>query len=291
MTTTMSNHAGSVLIFTSLLGLLPTAVYPGSNAAVSARERGWRCQRCPVEQAASGAIEVGAVRVPTDSFKFGDYTGLDESVRVPTDSFKFGDYTGLDEDKVYVTGNAEAHYRGKDARYGDLEGSNLGLESRTVDIEGGRQGEFGLGLLYDELPHLVEDSAATPFLNTGSSQDSLALPDNWVPANSTRNMTTLPTSLQEVDIHTKRKTLQGGFSYLPSQHVELVGKVNRSRSRELMRSAGRLAVPLVHRARQSSAGPLTTKPIKWIFLRPIRGNGCSRNWATMARFLMIDRTP
>lgn len=208
MTTTTFSHAGSVLIFTSLLGLLPTVAHPGSNATASARERGWTCQRCPVEQGASGAIEVGAVRVPTDSFEFGDYTGLDE-------------------DKVYVTGNAEAHYQGKDARYGNLEGSNLGLESRTVAVEGGRQGEFGLGLLYDELPHLVEDSAATPFLNTGSSQDSLALPDNWVPANSTRNMTTLPTSLQEVDIHTKRKTLQGGFSYLPSQHVEFVGKVNR----------------------------------------------------------------
>ena len=208
MTTTTFSHAGSVLIFTSLLGLLPSAAYPESNATASARERGWTCQRCPVEQGVSGEIEVGAVRVPTDSFKFGDYTGLDE-------------------DKVYVTGNAETHYRGKDARYADLKGSNLGLESRTVDVEGGRQGEYGLGLRYDELPHLVEDSAATPFLNTGSSQDFLALPDNWVPANTTRNMTTLPTSQQEVDIHTKRKTLQGGFSYLPSQHVELIGKVNR----------------------------------------------------------------
>jgi MtrB/PioB family decaheme-associated outer membrane protein len=208
MTTTTFSHAGSVLIFTPLLGLLPTAAYPGPNAAVSARERGWTCQRCPVEQGVSGEMEVGVVRVPTDSFKFGDYTGLNE-------------------DKVYLTGDAEAHYRGKDARYGDVEGSNLGLESRTVDIEGGRQGDYELGLWYDELPHLVEDSAATPFLNTGSSQDFLALPDNWVPANTTRNMTTLPTSLQEVDIHTKRKTLQGGFSYLPSQHVELVGKVNR----------------------------------------------------------------
>lgn len=208
MTTTMFNHAGSVLISTSLLGLLPAAVYPGSNEAVSARERGWTCQRCPVAQGASGEIEVGAVHVPTDSFKFGDYSGLDE-------------------DKVYVNGNAEARYRGEDARYGNLEGSDLGLESRTVGVEGGRQGEFGLALLYDELPHLLEDSAATPFLNTGSSQDFLALPDNWVPANSTRNMTALPTSLQDVDIHTKRKTLQGGFSYLPSQHVELVGKASR----------------------------------------------------------------
>lgn len=208
MTTTPFSHTGSVLIFTFLLGLLSTTAYPGSNLTISARERGWTCQRCPIEQGASGEIEVGALRVPTDSFKFGNYTGLDE-------------------DKTYVIGNAEAHYRGQNARYGKLEGSNLGLESRTVDVEGGHQGKFGLGLRYDELPHLVEDSAATPFLNTGSSQDALALPDNWVPANSTRNMTTLPTSLHDVDIHTKRKTLQGGFSYLPSQHVELVGKVNR----------------------------------------------------------------
>ncbi len=210
MITPTFSQAGPVLVCVCLFGLLPSLAYPGSAGPISARERGWTCQRCPVPSQMSVEVEVGAVRVPTDSYKFGDYTGLED-------------------EKIYVTGDAEVHYRGKDAVYVDQEGSNLGLDSRTAEVEGGRQGQYGLDLFYDEIPHFVEDSAETPFLGSGSSQDFLALPDGWVPGNTTREMTALPATVQNVRLHTKRETLRGGFSYLPSEHVEFAGEVSRTK--------------------------------------------------------------
>ncbi len=159
----------------------------------------WECKYCLFEEGYTGEVEGGAGYVSEDSFKFGEYNGL--------------------QDKgAFFIGNATARYRDEDADYLDLRVWNLGLETRSIDIEGGRQGRYGVFLDYDEIPHYISDSAMTPY--RGNGQDSLQLPQNWVPAGTTAGMTQLDASLQDVDLYTKRKRLGLGISFIPARKWE-----------------------------------------------------------------------
>lgn len=155
-----------------------------------------KCENCPFETGMNGEVEVGV----------GD---------VSDDSFKFGDYTGLNEEGAYFIGNADLRYRGEDARYWDLTAEDLGLDSRALNVEGGRQGVYKWFLDYSELPKLLLDTSRSPFLGEGG--DVLSLPPGWVPAGTTGGMTALPGSLRDVDIFHERERLGLGFTAMPSQ--------------------------------------------------------------------------
>ncbi len=155
----------------------------------------WKCKFCVVEEGWSGEIELGAGYVSDDSYKFGEYTGLNE---------KGG----------FFIGNADMYYRDIDASYIDLTVSNLGLDSRSLSIEGGTQGKYKLFLHYDETPHFISDTGRTPY--TGSGGESLNLPAGWVPANTTNAMPGLDASLQDINLATQRKRLGVGVDFTTS---------------------------------------------------------------------------
>jgi MtrB/PioB family decaheme-associated outer membrane protein len=157
----------------------------------------WDCDYCVFEQGASGEVEVGAGYVSEDSFKFGEYNGLQE-------------------DGAYAIGNARARYRDEGGDYFDLRARDLGLDSRSLDVEGGRQGRYRVFLQYDEIPHYVSDSARTPY----SGNNALSLPAGWVNAGSTAGMTGLSAALHDVDLKTQRKRLGLGLAVNPSRKWE-----------------------------------------------------------------------
>ncbi len=110
---------------------------------------GWKCKYCEYEDGYSGELDVGLGWVSEDSFKFGEYNGLNE-------------------EGGYFIGNARVLYRGQeDGRYYDLHAHDLGLDTRSLSIEGGLQGHYDVFLRYDELPHYISDSAQTPFTGAG----------------------------------------------------------------------------------------------------------------------------
>jgi len=146
----------------------------------------WKCTYCVVEEGYSGPVELGLGYVSTDSYKFGEYTGLNKK-------------------GAYLIGDAQLRFRGADAYYWNVDASNLGLDSRSLAVEGGKQGTYKLILKYDELPHFISDSVTTPFLGTGT--DSLTLPSTWVRAGTTTGMTDLANSLHNVNLETSRKRL------------------------------------------------------------------------------------
>jgi len=152
---------------------------------------GWACKYCDFQQGWRSEIELGIGSVAEDSFKFGEYNGLDE-------------------EGSYLIGDARAVYRGEDAAWMELSATDIGLDSRSLSIEGGRQGRYALFLHYDEIPHLVADSASTPYLGAGG--DRLSLPPGWVTAGNTAGMTALSASLQDVELETTRKRLATGIS-------------------------------------------------------------------------------
>lgn len=165
----------------------------------------WACEYCIVESGYSGEAELGAGYVSDDSFKFGEYNGLED-------------------DGAFLIGNATARYRDGNAGYLDLKIRDLGLDTRSLDVEGGRQGRYRLFLTYDEIPHNISDSAKTPYLGNspylGSGDATLELPTDWVTAGSTAGMTELAGSLRNADLDTQRKRFGIGGAFIPARKWE-----------------------------------------------------------------------
>lgn len=130
---------------------------------------------------------------------------------VSDDSYKFGDYRGLQREGAHLIGNLELNRRSEDnTHYFRLDARNLGLDSRSVNMQGGEAGNYGLRLEYDQIPKLFSDSYQTPFVNPGST--SLTLPTGFVRAATTTGMTTLNASMRPFDVDTQRDSLTLGFA-------------------------------------------------------------------------------
>ncbi|OGI47904.1 MAG: hypothetical protein A2151_03345 [Candidatus Muproteobacteria bacterium RBG_16_65_34] len=147
---------------------------------------------------------------------------------VSKDSFKFGDYRGLEESGTHGNANLRIVNRGgDDAGYLQIIGRDLGLTSRSLQIEGGTQGNFGVRLEYDELPKLHSDSYQTPFLGAGSTD--LTLPSGWVRGATTTAMTQLDASMQPFDVETQRKKLGLGLTKELGRGWSLVANIKEER--------------------------------------------------------------
>jgi len=180
----------------SLLGMLSTLSAAAAGQAAPDTLK-WQCKLCKFEDGLSGTVEVG-----------GGY--------VSDSSFKFGEYNGLYREGGFAIGDFSARFRGADAAYWNVDAANLGLDTRSLNLEGGRQGQYKLLLNYQELPHFISDSVQTPFIGNGGA--SLTLPAGF-PA-STTTLMPLAGTLQQVDLETKRKELGVGASWTPARAWE-----------------------------------------------------------------------
>jgi MtrB/PioB family decaheme-associated outer membrane protein len=179
-----------------MVSALPGAASAADNAADAAKvdTAEWKCESCKFEQGTSGSVELGAGSVSDKSAKFGEYNGLDR---------KGG----------FFIGDGDARYRGKDGAYLNFNATNLGLDARSLDAEGGQQGKYKLLLKYDQIPHIYSSTAQTPFFGIGGA--SLSLPAGY-PVATTAGIGALP----EVDIGTQRKRLGVGGSWYRTSEWE-----------------------------------------------------------------------
>ena len=182
-------------IVTLFLSALPGFVIHAQEST----NDGWQCALCAYPEGWFLDTEIG-----------GGY--------VSDDSFLFGNYTGLNDQGGYFIGDVVADYWGQSGDHWYFEGLNLGLDSRSMTIEGGRQGQYELRLSYDKLPHFLFESGETPFINPAAS--SLVLPTDWVPGATTSDMPSLEQSLRSVGISTERETIGLGFSYVQNTRLE-----------------------------------------------------------------------
>ncbi len=155
----------------------------------------WKCESCPFESGTSGVVDVGAGAVSDTSAPYGDYTGLNR------------------QGGFLIAGGA-ARYRGDDGLYARLAASDLGLDSRSLAAEGGREGRYALRLGYSELPRHLSTGAMTPFIGAGSAVQTLPA---GFPAASTDAMP-LATTLQPVELGFKRRLLDIGASMNAAEH-------------------------------------------------------------------------
>jgi len=152
------------------------APLPGASA--------WLCKFCPFEEGTQGWVEPGIGAVSGESFRFGDFTGLQESGA-------YGDVSGAWRYRAAAPATAL-----------DLRVERLGLDSRALEIGGGRQGSYRVSLGYEALPHLLARDSRTPF--RGSS-GSLTLPGGWTPGGSTGSMPALDASLRARPLQQERE--------------------------------------------------------------------------------------
>ena len=109
------------------------------------------CEDCPDYTGWSGWVEGGIGFQSDDSYHFGRYTGLEKS-------------GGL------INAGGEVRYRGNDGIYLDGKAIDLGLESRDVMLDGGKQGKYGIAVEYDQIPNFRAQDARSPFRNQGGGQ-------------------------------------------------------------------------------------------------------------------------
>jgi MtrB/PioB family decaheme-associated outer membrane protein len=133
------------------------------------------------------------------------------------DSYKFGDFTGLQDKGPYLHGNMDigqrSPYDAEVAHYWRLKGTNLGLSSRELRAEYARQGLFAIGLDWRELPKLRLDSGQTFFRGVGD--DFLSLPAGWVGEDFSEDMGRLDKKLRDLNVRHDREKLGVDFSLTP----------------------------------------------------------------------------
>src|SRR3546814_14471398 len=72
----------------------------------------------------------------------------------------------------------------------------MGLRSRTIEVDAGRQGDFRVRLSYDQIPSFKTESGKTFY--DGAGTDTLTVPAGWVPYATTDGMTQLIAKIKPV---------------------------------------------------------------------------------------------
>jgi MtrB/PioB family decaheme-associated outer membrane protein len=165
--------------------------------------------------------EVAAIRRPTNYIDVG-------AEYVSKDAAKFGEYNGLDKSGGEFVGNFSVRggdaYDGGDGtlRWG-ISGVDLGTTSRELNATVGNQGQWNLGIRYDELRHNITDNYQTPYQGNMGGND-FALASGFGTAANTRTLSaTQLDSFQTVDIGTTRKntSLAAGYNFSPQWNIKV----------------------------------------------------------------------
>lgn len=189
----------------AVLLVLASAAAPAQEPAAAPDTSGWACKFCTFESGSSGWIEpqLGWVSDP---------------------SFRFGDYTSLEEDGAFV--DLGGAWRVRDAETGkgwDVRAEHLGLDSREIEARGGQQGRYRVSLGYESIEHLRAADTRTPF----DGGASLQLPAGWVESGSTGGMTALDASLRGQELRVQRERAALGLAFNPRPAVDLKADYRR----------------------------------------------------------------
>jgi MtrB/PioB family decaheme-associated outer membrane protein len=118
-------------------------------------------QNAPALPKAIGSLEVGPGAVSDDSYKAGEYNGLQSKGAFFIGNFDFRGVQAPDS-----------------ARRWHLRGNDLGLDTRSVWGDVSNQGHVRFLFAYDQLRRNRSDSYQTPLLGTGTG--TLTLPSAWL---------------------------------------------------------------------------------------------------------------
>jgi len=128
---------------------------------------------------------------------------------VSDDAYRFGRYNGLQSKGSFLVGDIDAKRFFDDGRFYKVRGTRLGLESRYLRLEGGKQGRYKVFLLWDELPNYIDNTVRTPYQGIGGT--NLTLPSGF------DINTNLDANLNLFELKTKRERIGAGASFIPKE--------------------------------------------------------------------------
>jgi MtrB/PioB family decaheme-associated outer membrane protein len=192
-----------VIIFVTAIATL----FASSALTAEVDTSAWICEFCPFESGHRADYELGASYVSEDSAYIGDASGYAEE----------GAYLNVDGQGSYYDDSYQMQWTVED----------LGLDSRSAEISGGRQGTYDYHLSYRQLPRHVYDTTATIFEQV--SADTLDLPSGWVTAPLTSGFTELNSSLVSRNIESERKSVALGGRYKPSDRFRISADFRRQK--------------------------------------------------------------
>ena len=129
---------------------------------------------------------------------------------VSDDAYRFGRYNGMQTQGAFIIGDIKIREFDEDGRFWSVRGTNLGLESRYLRLEGGVQGSHKFFLEYDELPNYKNNTVLTPF--TGIGSNILTLPSGF------DINTNLDANLNSFELETRRRRAKVGAMFVPKEH-------------------------------------------------------------------------
>ena len=188
----MNRQLAKATSIATLVALFFSLQSHADETPVSVDTSDWLCTFCTYAEGWFGTLDIGPGYANDGSLKFADYRGIT----------KRGFFVSIDGDSHYLDGSG---------RYFDLYTRNLGIDSRQLEMRGGRQGRIEIRLAYREIPKYRGYGTQASFLGVGA--DQLVLPGNWVKAPTTSGMSTLNDSLMPVALEIKRKIFEAGLSF------------------------------------------------------------------------------
>lgn len=124
-------------------------------------------------------------------------------------SAHFGKFNGVDDKGTFLVGELELEYS-KDLFFFELEGKDLGLDSRMVKIELGQLGGYELKIKYNQSPWLISSDSKTIYDGAGSN--TLTLPAGFKPGNQTKDMVDqLTAAAKDIKLRVNRNTASAEF--------------------------------------------------------------------------------
>lgn len=200
------------LLAAALAQVFPALSVAANDAAKEAAKKEaapTACEDCPDDSGKSGWLEVGIGSLSDTNYHSGRFSGLED-------------------DGAWLDASGEYRYRGQgNGAYLDVAAENLGLESRSVRLDGGRQGKYGIQVEYSQIPDFREADTRSPFISRDGGR--LDLPAGWVagPTTAPTDMPTLASDLQRTPLKTERDRLGVKFSLVPAKDWEVSGHFRR----------------------------------------------------------------
>lgn len=183
----------------------------------------WRCKWCLYDFGTKNTIEAAVGHASTESFKFGQYTGL--------------------EDGAFGVVNWRLDSWNEEGGFWDVDLHALGSERYGAAVSGGRQGRYGVSLGYEQFPVLILDTSVTPY---GAADDgTLVLPSGWVRADTTDAMTELPGALQPLELQTEKQRFTLAGHYFLNRNWEVSTKYRHEEKTGQTSFGGAIGGPLI----------------------------------------------
>ena len=150
----------------------------------------------------TSVIQTGIAGVSADSTKFGEYNGL----------HKKGAYGVLDADLR----GGDSYGQGTGVRRWSVTGSNIGTGAGSAEATISNQGEWNLGVGFDELHHYTTTNYQTPY-QQGAGSNVFTLPSNFGVINSSQSTTGAVASIKVGNTTTYYNNLVGARSLTSTQ--------------------------------------------------------------------------